>query len=239
MTALSLNPSQFHFPRSFGSESGINWGFIVSLLMHGILAVLLVKAVFPVEEPPLIPVQVITLMEQKAASSHQSPVTSVRRSAVSKPNPITRETQSTQHKVRKPVVSHQPKPMASGQSSVIHKASSKQQTALEGTEHEARNTQHSATYSPATYDASYLRNPAPEYPAAAKRRRMQGTVLLSVTVSPTGDALSVKLKKSSGFAPLDMAAESTVKRWQFVPAKRGETPVTAQVIVPVEFRLAS
>jgi protein TonB len=58
-------------------------------------------------------------------------------------------------------------------------------------------------------------------------------------VSAEGRAASVSLKQSSGFAPLDAAAENAVRRWRFIPAKRGETPVAASVVVPVEFRLTS
>lgn len=235
MTTLSLNPSQFHLPQSFGSKSDINWGFIASLLMHGILAVLLVKAVFPVEEPPLIPIQVITLMEQLPVASRQSkPVVSRQSSAVSKSKPFVSKPKTVVSR-RSSVVS-EVKPVTSHQSPVASTPVASEVAApAPVNDHPTPNT----SYSAPSFDASYLRNPAPEYPAAAKRRRMQGTVLLSVTVSPTGDALSVRLKKSSGFAPLDLAAESAVKRWQFVPAKRGETPVTAQVVVPVEFRIAS
>lgn len=87
------------------------------------------------------------------------------------------------------------------------------------------------------FDAAYLNNPAPDYPAQAKRRQMQGTVMLDVAVSITGAAQTVRIAQSSGFALLDESARRTVSRWKFIPAKRGDQTVQARVMVPIEFRL--
>lgn len=87
------------------------------------------------------------------------------------------------------------------------------------------------------YDAAYLRNPAPEYPDRAKRRRMQGTVLLDVAVTPSGKAAEVNVAQSSGFTLLDESAQETVSGWTFIPAKRGAELVAARVMVPIEFKL--
>ena len=40
-------------------------------------------------------------------------------------------------------------------------------------------------------------------------------------------------------AVLDDAALQTVRRWRFVPARRGDTPVESWVDVPIIFRLES
>lgn len=90
---------------------------------------------------------------------------------------------------------------------------------------------------PARFDAAYLQNPAPPYPPLARRMGEQGTVLLRVFVSPEGLAQSVDLKRGSGSPRLDHAALDTVQRWRFVPARQGETPVGAWVIVPIVFNL--
>jgi TonB family protein len=89
----------------------------------------------------------------------------------------------------------------------------------------------------ALFDAEYLKNPAPEYPAHAKRRGMQGTVMLEVGVSKEGLARSVEIIQSSGFTMLDESAKRAVSKWNFIPAKRGDEIIEAQVIVPIEFRL--
>jgi len=42
-----------------------------------------------------------------------------------------------------------------------------------------------------------------------------------------------------GFPRLDESARDTVRRWRFVPAKRGDTPIEGWVSFPVEFNLES
>ncbi len=84
----------------------------------------------------------------------------------------------------------------------------------------------------------YRNNPAPEYPAAAKLRREEGEVRLSVTVSPDGRPLWVSLLRSSGHALLDQAAIDAVERWTFEPARAAGEPVEDRVIVPVRFSLS-
>jgi protein TonB len=49
----------------------------------------------------------------------------------------------------------------------------------------------------------------------------------------------VQLKASSGSQRLDTAALETVRQWKFVPARRGDTPVEAWVLVPITFSLRS
>jgi protein TonB len=91
----------------------------------------------------------------------------------------------------------------------------------------------------ARFDADYLHNPKPVYPHASRRLGEQGKVLLRVYVSAAGLAEKVEIKLSSSFARLDQAAEETVSRWRFVPAKRGEQAIAAWVQVPITFQLES
>lgn len=87
------------------------------------------------------------------------------------------------------------------------------------------------------FNATYLRNPPPDYPAAAKRDNIEGSVLLKVDVSENGNALSLAVEKSSGSSLLDNAARDAVKQWRFLPAHRNGHPIAAAVMVPVIFRL--
>lgn len=89
------------------------------------------------------------------------------------------------------------------------------------------------------FDAAYLNNPRPEYPRIARRMGEQGRVLLNVFVSAAGTAEKVEIRTSSGHARLDQAAREAVQRWKFVPARRGDEPVSAWVIVPISFVLES
>jgi len=89
----------------------------------------------------------------------------------------------------------------------------------------------------ARFDADYLHNPKPVYPALSRRMSEEGKVLLKVRVSGQGAALDVAISKSSGFPRLDAAAVDAVTRWRFVPARRGDEAVDSSVIVPITFAL--
>ncbi|WP_432723777.1 energy transducer TonB [Jeongeupia wiesaeckerbachi] len=84
----------------------------------------------------------------------------------------------------------------------------------------------------------YLANPKPEMPLASRQRGEVGKVVLKVRVGQDGRPQAVSVLHSSGFARLDDAARKTVaERWRFAPARRGDTPVDADVNVPIVFRL--
>lgn len=87
------------------------------------------------------------------------------------------------------------------------------------------------------FNADYLSNPAPRYPAASRSRGEEGKVLLRVLVSPAGEAEEVRLHAGSGYERLDTAALDAVRHWKFVPARRGAEAVAAWVIVPISFTL--
>lgn len=91
----------------------------------------------------------------------------------------------------------------------------------------------------ASFDAAYLNNPAPAYPLLSRRNGEAGKVLLLVQVSKQGTAAQVEIKQSCGFARLDEAALEAVRKWRFVPARRGDEVITASVVVPLTFRLNS
>jgi protein TonB len=85
--------------------------------------------------------------------------------------------------------------------------------------------------------ADYLNNPAPNYPDVAMDRGWEGKVLMKVHVLANGRPDSVAVTKSSGHDELDDEAVKTVKKWSFVPGKRGDTPVDGWVTVPIAFNL--
>jgi len=93
------------------------------------------------------------------------------------------------------------------------------------------------TVTPPQFGAAYLNNPKPEYPAFARRMRMEGMVMLKVLVSRQGAALKVEVAHSSGYEILDQAAAGAVRNWRFVPARHGDSPVDEWVQVPVAFSL--
>ena len=86
---------------------------------------------------------------------------------------------------------------------------------------------------------AYGTNPLPPYPLVARRLGKEGVVLLAVVVAPDGRAADVRVLRSSGFAPLDDSAVTTVReRWRFIPARREGAPIESRVTVPIRFRLA-
>jgi protein TonB len=87
------------------------------------------------------------------------------------------------------------------------------------------------------FNAAYLNNPAPNYPLSAKRKGVQGKVLVSVLVKTDGTASAAQISRSSGSSDLDNAALEAVKEWKFIPARRGGELVQASVTVPVEFKI--
>lgn len=87
------------------------------------------------------------------------------------------------------------------------------------------------------FNAAYLNNPPPAYPLSARRRGVEGRVLVRAEVMADGSCSRVELKKTSGFDPLDQAALEAVKKWRFVPARRGSQSIAAWVEVPITFKL--
>ncbi len=83
----------------------------------------------------------------------------------------------------------------------------------------------------------HQQNLKPEYPALARRRNWQGTVILSVTVSIEGKGQSIRIHSSSGHTILDTSALKTVNTWHFRPGTKNDKPVVMEVLVPVHFRL--
>lgn len=78
----------------------------------------------------------------------------------------------------------------------------------------------------------------PAYPSVARRRGLQGVVVVAVEVAADGAALNLVVQRSSSYAVLDSAALYAVRSWRFLPARRAGQAVRATVQVPIRFRLA-
>ncbi len=83
----------------------------------------------------------------------------------------------------------------------------------------------------------YKKNPPPVYPRKARRRGVEGVVLLEVFVDVSGWVADLRVLSSSGHRVLDKAALKSVKKWCFIAARRGDEPVEMWVRVPVRFEL--
>ncbi len=80
-------------------------------------------------------------------------------------------------------------------------------------------------------------NPVPRYPREARRRGIEGRVVVRVAVDAEGAASRAWVHRSSGRPTLDRAALSAVSEWRFLPARVGGRSVAGIVDVPVSFRL--
>ena len=92
-------------------------------------------------------------------------------------------------------------------------------------------------FEPPRFNAAYLANPPPPYPASARRRGIEGEVFINAWVGVGGEARELKLATSSGDTALDTAAMDAVRGWRFVLARRVEQAVEAWVRIPLVFRL--
>lgn len=81
-----------------------------------------------------------------------------------------------------------------------------------------------------------LREVKPEYTQEARRRGLEGDVVLEIVVRHDGSVGSVKVVQRLG-AGLEERAVDAVRQWRFAPAKRHGTPVDVVVEVAVEFKL--
>jgi periplasmic protein TonB len=149
----------------------------------------------------------------------------VRKTPVSKP--IVAYSQSSPHATAVPVE----------QASLSVAETSSQPIAASAATSTRKPATDSSTYQAPSFNAAYLDNPAPNYPSVSRRLGEQGKVLLRVQVAADGTADSVTLQTSSGSSRLDQAALAAVKKWRFVPAKRGGQAVSASVVVPVSFSI--
>jgi protein TonB len=78
--------------------------------------------------------------------------------------------------------------------------------------------------------------PDPTYPKAARRDRVQGTVVVQLHLDAEGAAHEIKVVR--GLRPdLDASAIEAVGSWKFEPAKDNGKPVSATINVEVAFRL--
>ncbi|HEX7820095.1 MAG TPA: energy transducer TonB [Sphingobium sp.] len=78
---------------------------------------------------------------------------------------------------------------------------------------------------------------APRYPLESRRKHEVGTVVLTVTIGLDGRVVNIGVSKSSGFARLDDAALSAVRKWRWAPIVEGGQPVMVRGYIPIPFEL--
>jgi protein TonB len=73
------------------------------------------------------------------------------------------------------------------------------------------------------------------FPAEARRRREQGSALVSFVIDGTGRVTSVRLVRGTGFAVLDEEVQAMVRRASPFPSPPGGVQMT--FTAPVSFQL--
>jgi protein TonB len=81
-----------------------------------------------------------------------------------------------------------------------------------------------------------IREVKPDYTEEARRRGVEGDVVLEIVVRSDGSVGDIKVLQGLG-AGLDRRASDAVRQWRFSPARRFGTPVDVIVEVAVEFKL--
>lgn len=83
---------------------------------------------------------------------------------------------------------------------------------------------------------SLLREVKPDYTEEARRRGIEGDVVLEIVVRADGGVTGVKVLQGLG-AGLDQRAADAVRQWRFAPARRHGQAVDVVVEVAVAFKL--
>lgn len=90
---------------------------------------------------------------------------------------------------------------------------------------------------PPGYSLGAATTPAPDYPWSARRRGIEGRVVLRLEVGADGLPTGIELVHSSGSDALDQAAIAALRHWRLRPALADGMPVAGRVVVPIVFKL--
>jgi periplasmic protein TonB len=77
----------------------------------------------------------------------------------------------------------------------------------------------------------------PTYPPSARNQRIQGWVLVEITVSRTGAVSAAQVVDAQPKRLFDQAALDAIRRWKFKPAYRDGQSVEQRVRQRLHFRL--
>lgn len=228
------------FAALLGEERPVNMLSLLTILVVLLHIAGMIWLLQPVEQetpakPLIMEVQMIAMSAPKPSAAPPTPAPPP---PEKKPPPIKPQPKPVPKKMP-PVVQKAPdfaptEPVAQSQP-VTQTTTASQSSAA--TESKASTPPQVEQFTEANFRANYAHNPKPEYPTIAKSRSWQGKVMLRVKVSAEGLSDAVEVEQSSGHDILDESAVEAVKKWRFIPAKRGETPVASSVIVPIIFSL--
>jgi protein TonB len=76
----------------------------------------------------------------------------------------------------------------------------------------------------------------PRYTADAMKRRIQGSVTLKCVVQADGSVIDVRVTQPLD-PDLDEESVKALKRWTFLPGRKGNTPVAVEIEVEMSFSM--
>jgi TonB family protein len=76
----------------------------------------------------------------------------------------------------------------------------------------------------------------PQYSSEARRKRIEGVVLVSALVNEEGNPVDLRVERSLGYG-LDEKALDCFSQYRFTPAMRDGQPVAQRITIEVSFRL--
>jgi TonB family protein len=79
-------------------------------------------------------------------------------------------------------------------------------------------------------------SPEPEFSEEARKRKVQGVVVLDIIVTSAGKAVQIRVVQGPGHGLAEKAVEA-VSQWKFEPATKDGKPVSVEIAVEVDFRL--
>lgn len=83
-----------------------------------------------------------------------------------------------------------------------------------------------------------LRGTPPTYPYTAKRRHVEGKVLVRALIQVDGTATDAAIVESVPAGVFDQAVFKALARWRFKPGVLEGRPVPTWVVIPFEFKLS-
>lgn len=177
-----------------------------------------------------------TVLQQSIHVTMVAPTSKVKKKPVTKQEPK-KEIITSRSKDKKPKIAKE-EPVKEEKEEPKKQEKQDQELELEtsGKIDQKATAQESAQVDP-VFNAAYLNNTPPIYPSSARRKGVEGRVMLEVLVTREGKAKNVQIAQSSGYSILDRSAIKAVKQWSFVPAYKGLVAVEASVLVPIEFKL--
>ena len=89
---------------------------------------------------------------------------------------------------------------------------------------------------PAITPGKLIKRVAPKYPKQARKKHMEGQVILKGSITKTGDVVDLQI--ISGDPLLTQAAMDAVKKWKYRPYLKDGQAVDVDTQITVNFRLS-